>query len=61
MGLLSQGKPLSWAETKVHAEHVRRHGIRQFISIYNKLKDRQDHCLKWGDEVGTELLHGPAC
>ena len=51
MGLLSQGRPLSWAETKVHAEHVRQHGVKQFINIYHRLKDRQDNCLKWGDEV----------
>lgn len=51
MGLLSLGKPLSWEETQQHGEHVRRHGIKQFINLYHKLKDRQDECLKWGDEV----------
>lgn len=51
MGLLSQGAPLSWKETIKYAEHVRRHGIQQFIHIYHKLKNRQDNCLKWGDEV----------
>ena len=53
MGLLTQGKPLDWEETKKHAEHVRLHGIRQFINLYKRLKDRQDPCLKWGDEVRT--------
>ena len=51
MGLLSLGKPLSWDETKQHAEHVRRHGIKQFINLYKKLKNRNDTTLKWGDEV----------
>lgn len=52
MGLLSsQGKPLSWEETKIYAEHVRRHGIKQFISTYIKNKDRQDNRFKWGEEV----------
>jgi hypothetical protein len=51
MGLMSQGEPLSWEETKKHAEHVRKHGVEQFINIYHQLKDRQDNCLKWGDEV----------
>lgn len=51
MGLLSLGKPLSWEETQQHGEHVREHGIKQFINLYHKLKDRQDECLKWGDEV----------
>lgn len=52
MGLLTQGQPLNWEETKKHAEHVRIHGIQQFIHLYQRLKDRKDECLKWGDEVG---------
>ena len=51
MGLLSQGSPLNWAETKKYADHVRKHGILQFLHIYNKVKDRQKDVLKWGDEV----------
>ena len=51
MGLLSEGSPLSWEETKKYADHVRKHGILQFINIYNRLKDRANDCLKWGDEV----------
>lgn len=56
MGLLTQGKPLNWEETKKHAEHVRIHGIQQFINLYKRLKDRQDPCLKWGDEVSVIVL-----
>ncbi len=51
MGLLSEGKPLSWAETKKHAELVRRAGVQQFLAIYHRLKDRKGDVLKWGDEV----------
>lgn len=51
MGLLSLGKPMSWDETKKYAEHVRYHGIQQFINLHNKLKNRNDECLKWGDEI----------
>uniref|UniRef100_A0A1A9W258 Glutamate--cysteine ligase n=1 Tax=Glossina brevipalpis TaxID=37001 RepID=A0A1A9W258_9MUSC len=51
MGLLSEGSPLSWEETKALAQHVREHGIQQFINLYHRLKDRQDDVLKWGDEV----------
>lgn len=51
MGLLTQGEPLEWEETKKYAEHVRLHGIFQFINLYKKLKDHKDECLKWGDEV----------
>lgn len=51
MGLLSEGNPLPWDKTKELAEHVRKHGIIQFINLYHRLKDRQGDVLKWGDEV----------
>lgn len=51
MGLLSVGTPLSWEETKKNAEKIKKHGIIQFINLYNNLKDRQRDTLKWGDEV----------
>lgn len=51
MGLLSEGSPLSWEETKKLSEHVRKHGIEQFINLYRRLKDRTGDILKWGDEV----------
>lgn len=51
MGLLTEGSPLSWEETKKYADHVRLHGIIQFINLYKQLRDRQGDVLKWGDEV----------
>ncbi|KAF7271477.1 glutamate--cysteine ligase [Rhynchophorus ferrugineus] len=51
MGLLTEGTPLSWEETKQLASHVREHGINQFINIYKKLKERKGDILKWGDEI----------
>ncbi|CAF0782918.1 unnamed protein product [Adineta ricciae] len=51
MGLLTQGHPLDWEETKKYAQYIRDHGIEQFLHIYKKLKDRRNDCLKWGDEV----------
>ncbi|XP_031569988.1 glutamate--cysteine ligase catalytic subunit-like isoform X2 [Actinia tenebrosa] len=56
MGLLSLGSPLSWEETKKYADHVRKHGIEQFLHIYNRLKTRQNDMLKWGDEVEYTLI-----
>ena len=56
MGLLSEGSPLTWEETKSYAEHVRQHGITQFINQYKKLKERKKDVLYWGDEVGTLML-----
>eukprot|EP00122_Pirum_gemmata_P008111 Pgem_evm1s7469 len=51
MGLLSDGRPLSWLDAKEVADYVRTNGIEQFLSIYSKVKDRHNDCLKWGDEI----------
>ena len=51
MGLLSVGTPLEWDEAKQYADIIREKGIKQFINIHNKVKDRKNDCLKWGDEV----------
>ncbi|XP_034183692.2 glutamate--cysteine ligase isoform X1 [Osmia lignaria lignaria] len=56
MGLLSEGSPLSWEETKNLADHVRKHGVIQFINLYKRLRDRQGDVLKWGDEVEYMLV-----
>ena len=41
MGLLSEGEPLPWNETKKWADHVRQHGVLQFIELYKKLETRK--------------------
>ncbi|KAK2464301.1 hypothetical protein APHAL10511_003758 [Amanita phalloides] len=51
MGCLSSGTPLSWEEKQKYADHVRSHGITQFLHIWNRCKDRHDFELFWGDEV----------
>lgn len=51
MGLLRLGVPLSWEECKGQADHVRYHGVQQFLNIWRQLKDRQGDGLLWGDEV----------
>mmetsp|Transcript_130605 Transcript_130605/g.194544 ORF Transcript_130605/g.194544 Transcript_130605/m.194544 type:complete len:734 (-) Transcript_130605:56-2257(-) len=51
MGLLDAGTPLSWAEGKQYAAHVKKHGVEQFISIYNNNKDLAGSPFLWGDEV----------
>jgi glutamate--cysteine ligase catalytic subunit len=56
MGLLSKGQPLSWEETKKHARHVQKAGIKQFISLYHRLKDRTNDELKFGDEIEYTLV-----
>ena len=59
MGLLSKGTPLDWEEAKQYADHVRKHGIQQFLAIYRRLKDRCNDELLWGDEVTAEQTSGP--
>lgn len=56
MGLLHLGTPLTWDETSKYADHVREHGITQFLHIWDKVKDRHGDELLWGDEVSLTLL-----
>ncbi|KDQ57449.1 hypothetical protein JAAARDRAFT_35163 [Jaapia argillacea MUCL 33604] len=56
MGLLSLGTPLPWEEAKKHADHVRYHGITQFMNAWDRLKDRHGDELLWGDEVEYMVL-----
>lgn len=51
MGLLYLGTALTWEEGERHAEHVRAHGITQFLHTWDRLKDRHGDELLWGDEV----------
>lgn len=51
MGLLSLGTPLPWHEVRKHADHVREHGIRQFLNIWRRTKDKERDQLLWGDEI----------
>jgi glutamate--cysteine ligase catalytic subunit len=51
MGLLSQGRPLTWTEIKAALEQIRTYGVDQLIHVYNKCKGRQKDAFIWGDEV----------
>ncbi|KAJ7132792.1 glutamate-cysteine ligase catalytic subunit [Mycena crocata] len=51
MGLLYLGTPLTWEDVRKHADHVRFHGITQFLHTWDRLKDRHGDELLWGDEV----------
>ncbi|KAI0730334.1 glutamate-cysteine ligase catalytic subunit [Fomitopsis betulina] len=51
MGLLSLGTPLAWDDAKPYADHVRSHGITQFLNIWDRTKDRCGDELLWGDEI----------
>jgi glutamate--cysteine ligase catalytic subunit len=51
MGLLKKGKPMKWDDSKQYSKYVRHHGLLQFISVWNQIKDIRDDVLRWGDEV----------
>ncbi|KAG6330349.1 hypothetical protein ID866_8741 [Astraeus odoratus] len=51
MGLLYLGTPLAWDQAKRYADHVRHHGITQFLHTWDRVKDRTGDELLWGDEV----------
>ncbi|KIY44398.1 glutamate-cysteine ligase catalytic subunit [Fistulina hepatica ATCC 64428] len=51
MGLLAKGTPLPWSEAQKYANHVRYHGITQFLHTWDRLKDRHGDVLLWGDEI----------
>jgi len=51
MGLLSLGTPLAWEDAKQLADHIRFHGITQFLHTWDRVKDRRGDELFWGDEV----------
>ena len=52
MGLLTvRGPPKSWDESKKDLSYIRRAGVLQFISTYNRVKDLRGDELLWGDEI----------
>lgn len=51
MGVLIDGALLKWEETKKLSNHVRQHGIEQFINLYRRWRHRDGDVFKWGDEV----------
>lgn len=53
MGLLALGTPLNWEQTKPLADHIRNHGITQFLVTWDRWKNVTGKGLLWGDEVGS--------
>ncbi len=51
MGLLTVGAPLSWEDSKKHIDHVKKHGIEQFLNLYNRYEGKSGAVLRWGDEI----------
>lgn len=51
MGLLSVGKPKPFEASKPDLRYIRRAGVRQFISTYERVKDLRGDDFFWGEEV----------
>eukprot|EP00543_Licmophora_paradoxa_P006555 CAMPEP_0202455790 /NCGR_PEP_ID=MMETSP1360-20130828/13230_1 /ASSEMBLY_ACC=CAM_ASM_000848 /TAXON_ID=515479 /ORGANISM="Licmophora paradoxa, Strain CCMP2313" /LENGTH=914 /DNA_ID=CAMNT_0049075451 /DNA_START=114 /DNA_END=2858 /DNA_ORIENTATION=+ len=51
MGLLKVGVPQNWDKSKKNLRYIRKAGVRQFISTYNRVKDFKGDELLWGDEI----------
>eukprot|EP01102_Stenamoeba_stenopodia_P011556 TRINITY_DN3564_c0_g1_i1.p1 TRINITY_DN3564_c0_g1~~TRINITY_DN3564_c0_g1_i1.p1 ORF type:complete len:620 (+),score=148.40 TRINITY_DN3564_c0_g1_i1:197-2056(+) len=56
MGFLGEGNTLVWEEAAKHADYIRKHGIIQFLNVWNQTKDRQESSFTWGDEVEYYML-----
>lgn len=56
MGLLSQGTPLSWAESRQYNDYVREHGINQLVNCFNAAKGRHNDHFFWGDEIEYHMI-----
>uniref|UniRef100_A0A914PLK5 Glutamate--cysteine ligase n=1 Tax=Panagrolaimus davidi TaxID=227884 RepID=A0A914PLK5_9BILA len=58
MGILVNEEPLKWEEIVPHLDIIKdfKHGIAQFISIYEKVKSRKDGIFRWGDETEYTIV-----
>jgi glutamate--cysteine ligase catalytic subunit len=57
MGLLKVGVPQPWPKSKKNLRYVRKAGVRQFVSHYNRVKDLKGDELLWGDEIEYGIFH----
>lgn len=57
MGLLKVGVPQPWGKSIKNINYVRKAGVRQFISTYNRVKDLKTDEFLWGDEVEYGIFH----
>jgi glutamate--cysteine ligase catalytic subunit len=56
--LLKVGVPKTFDESKKSdLRYIRKAGVRQFISTYNRVKDLKGEELLWGDEIEYGIFH----
>ena len=51
-GLLKVGVPKTWDESKKDLGYIRKAGVRQFISTYNRVRDLKGDELLWVSRQG---------
>jgi hypothetical protein len=56
--LLKVGVPKTFDESKKSdLRYIRKAGVHQFISTYNRVKDLKGEELLWGDEIEYGIFH----
>lgn len=59
MGFLEVGNPLEWQDSDDYhsvLNYVSEHGIKQFLEVWNLVKDRKGDELRWGDELEFHIF-----
>ena len=53
MGFLAVGAPFDWHDSREDGiiEYIRKHGVEQFLIMWDKVKNIDNKELKWGDET----------
>ena len=57
-GFLEAGEPYAWEDSREDGimEYVRKHGVDQFMAMWEKIKNIESTELKWGDELEYSVL-----
>jgi glutamate--cysteine ligase catalytic subunit len=56
MGFLAVGTPLTWKDSLKYHNYIKRHGVQQFLKVFERVKGRSNDVLRWGDEVEYILV-----
>lgn len=55
--LVDVGQTFNYHDSKPLIDYIKKHGILQFLCLYQKFKDLQQETLFWGDEIEFHLLN----
>jgi len=59
MGFLTEGNTLNWKDSEPYRAQIKKHGLVQFLNLYNSMKGREPDVFRWGDEVEYILIEIP--